>query len=161
MVEPHFLPPDAAYWLVDGIPAGLNGGQPRPQPGAESTYELVLRPDTMGELDGTGMSDHVDRYRDLRDRARHANTIAMDVRMDDKVIYAVGRADFDPLVSVRPGRYDETGIGIWGLITAIEGAPSLPQAVAQLSVDVAFIAEYSRYADKAAVRDAHERSGFH
>lgn len=161
MVEPHFLPADAPYWLIDGIPVYLDGGQGRLQPGEENTYELALAPDQRGALDGTGMSDHVDRWRELRDRGRHSNTLSMSVTINDKVVYSVGRDGFDPLVSIRPGQYDETGIGIWGLVTGVEGAPSLPQAVVQLSIEVAFIAEFSQYDDKQTVREAHERRGFH
>lgn len=158
-LEPTELPPDAPYWLIDGIPAYLVGPQERPQPGESGTYELVEMEYEEG-LETTWARDNEQRYRMLRDRAKHSQTIALDVTIRDKPIYSVPNIGFDPLVSVEPGLYDDFGTPIWGLVTAVSDSTMNASRYAEFSMDVAYLADRDAYPDKAAVRAAHEREGF-
>lgn len=156
-MNPEDLPADRAFWLLDGTPCHLNGEQPRPQPGESADYTFRFLPDPNGDV----VADHVADYTSLRDRARHVNVVAIETTIDDDVVYSVTRNEYDPLVRVEPGPYDPTGTPIWGLITGLEDATTLSEAIATLTVSIAFVAPREDYADKAAVRAAHEHRGFH
>lgn len=159
-LDPADLPSDRGFWLVDGLPCHLHGEQPRPQPGEAETYEFRFLDDPNGDV----VIDHVQDYLDLRDRAMHAGAVHIETTIDDSVVWtntARSRDNADPLVRIEPGPYDPTGTPIWGLITGIEDATTLSESIAALSLDVAYVAPRDDYADKAAVRAAHEHRGFY
>lgn len=150
----------ANSWTIDGTATSLLGAQPAPQPGESETYEFKLNPSS-----SRSVASVRERYRTLRPRWKHANTVSVDTTVDDKVVYNQSRggsalAEFaivdDPL-----------GRGFWGLIVdgddeveAIDDG-SGQEIAATLSLEVAYIANRAQYPDKQSVRDAHERRGFH
>ena len=150
----------ANSWTIDGTAASLLGAQPAPQPGESETYEFKLNP----SHSSTVASVH-ERYNALRPRWKHANTVSVDTTFDDKVIYNEGRGD--AALAEFAIVDDPLGRGFWGLITdgddkveTIDDG-SGQEIAATLSLEVAYIADLAQYPDKQAVRDVHERRGFH
>lgn len=150
------------HWRVDHE-AGTTvidkvlSAQPAPKVGDAPTWTLNFR-------GGTGVpTAFKERFDAIFAFHEDAGVYASRVMSGNHLVYTEQIADGDEslLVALRPPDGKPTLRGVWGLVNDVSDETNKPQTSWRLDLSLEYIAPLDRYADHAAVREAHERRGFH
>ena len=144
---------EAGVTLVDEILSP----QSAPKVGDTPSWTLNFR-------GGTGVpTDFHDRFDAIFEFAEYAGLYASNIMSGNHLVYAeqISASNESLLVALRPPADSPTLRGVWGLVNDVSDETDMPQTKWRLDVSLEYIAPLSKYADHAAVREAHEKQGFH
>jgi hypothetical protein len=139
-------PPPNRTWLIGRSRVdGILGEHPTLTIGETATFDVVLTP--------RRLANHLGRYEQLRDRILYASeTVLMGRTYDGRPWFTEQHNKESLVVKVQPGRDTNTGQrGVWGIIDGGDDATTLPETMAQLSVDIHVLAELRDYPNREAV----------
>lgn len=158
--------PADQYWRID------NGQQQYPLDGHMGPEETLTPGESYGlSIVLTSSSDsstgewpgYVECYQTLIQYGERAGLFALHEPMGGGVTYTETHDGAVPagslLVALRPPVDSETGRGMWGLVSSVTDATTLPSALCQFEMELTHLAQLDGYSDFPAVREALEREG--
>lgn len=149
------------YWRVetdsDIIPADFHTSQQPAVPRGDSDERTLLFQPRRADH----ARDHIERHGALLDFREYAGSFSLSLTIDNSPVYSESHNNESLLVALRPPDALDTGRGLWGLLDSVSDDTNVPQTQWALSLSLTYLAPLDEYRTHAAVRDAHERRGFH
>ena len=149
------------FWRVetdsDVIPADFHTSQQPAVPRGESDERTLL----FTQRHANHARSHTERHGSILGFREYAGSFALEVDFDNVPVYTEQHPRESLLVALRPPDALDTGRGVWGLVGDVTDETNVPQTRWALTLSLTYIASLDEYSSHAAVRDAHERRGFH
>lgn len=139
--------PSGTRWSIDGTVANaLIGSQPALNLGETVSYEFEFHP-------VSDLPDHITRVSNFDSVRKQAGRAVILDLLDGGVRYKP-QTQTDLLVSVEPGADVQGAEAIWGVIMGHSISDNTPQETIRLTLEIAYLADYSEYPDKLSVSNA-------